>query len=424
MGKFIGQSAITIKKKYKKLSACFQGGPVQQWILHVDMDAFFASIEQLDAPELRGKPVVVGGGVRGVVSAASYEARVFGVHSAMPTWQAQRLCPQAIVVPGRMRRYVEISRLVMQALQQFSPTVEQASVDEAYLDATGLERLFGPVESMAQSIKEAVTAATGGLTCSIGLAPLKFLAKIASDLNKPNGVSILYPQDVPEFLRQLPVQKIPGVGKTFMKQLENLGIRTGGDVIAYPQEFWERRFGKGGIMVYERAKGIDRRQVHLGVAAKSESAETTLTEDTQDKEVLRQWLFHHADRVGRSVRRHGFKGRVVHLKIKFADFRQITRQTRLPEPTCATRTIYDTACQLLEAVPLENKVRLIGLGLSAFDNSGGQGQLFLPLDSSPHAHEEKRTRLDSTMDALRERFGQKAITHGALFFPDSTDRKP
>lgn len=382
--------------------------------MHIDMDAFFASVEQKDRPELMGKPLIVGGGVRGVVSAASYEARAFGVHSAMPTWQAKRLCPQAIFVPGRMSRYAEVSRHIMRTLEQFSPTIEQASVDEAYLDATGLERLFGPVEALGKAVKKAVNEATG-LHCSVGLAPVKFLAKIASDINKPDGLTIIHPADVREFLRTLPVQKIPGVGKTFDKTLDNMGVRTCGEVCAYPQEFWHRRFGKSGVMLYERAHGIDRRPLTTERIAKSESAEHTLTEDTTDRDILKKWLFRQADRVGRSVRKHGFKGRVVHLKVKYSDFTQLTRQSTLSQPTCATRTIFETACQLLDNLSLANKVRLIGLGLSGFDSQ--QSQLLLPLNHNQEAQnrEDQRTRLDSTLDSLTQRFGRQAITHGALF---------
>lgn len=382
--------------------------------MHIDMDAFFASVEQLDAPELRGKPVVVGGGARGVVCAASYEARVFGVHSAMPIWQAKRLCPQAVFTPGRMARYAELSRQIMHILQQFSPTVEQASVDEAYLDASGLERLFGPVETLGQAVKDAVRQGTQ-LNCSVGLAPVKFLAKIASDINKPDGLTILYPDDVPEFLRLLPVQKIPGVGKTFMKALDSIGVRTCGDVCRYPVEFWERRFGKGGCVLFERAQGIDTRRLSPERLTKSESAEHTLAEDTSDLTVLRQWLFRQADRVGRSVRKHGYMGRVVTLKVKYADFTQLTRRCTLKAPTCATRTLYETACALLDDLELHGKVRLIGLGLSGFDAPPPQ-QLLLPLaGDAPDYLEEQRIRLDVTMDSLQQRFGSAAISHGALF---------
>lgn len=385
------------------------------WIMHIDMDAFFASVEQLDNPALRGKAVIVGGdGARGVVCAASYEARVFGVHSAMPTWQAKRLCPHAAFIPGHHARYAEVSRQTMQVLQQFSPTIEQASIDEAYLDASGLERLFGPVEALGTAVKEGVKKVSG-LNCSVGLAPVKFLAKIASDCNKPDGLTVLYPADIPNFLHNLPVQKIPGVGKTFARSLESLGIRTCGEVCAYPREFWERRFGKSGLILLERAHGIDPRPLVTERVAKSESAEHTLAEDTKDHTVLKEWLFRQADRVGRSVRKHGYKGRVVTLKVKFTDFKQISRQITLPQPTCATRTIFENACRLLDNLTLDNKVRLIGLGLSGFDSPPVQGLLLTEQTVSNQFVEEQRTRLDTTLDTLTKRFGKDAISHGALF---------
>ena len=400
--------------------------PPQRWIMHVDMDAFYASIEQMDHPELRGKPVVVGMGVRGVVSAASYEVRAFGVRSAMPLGEARRRCPHAVFTPVRMERYKEVSCLVQAALADFSPLVEQASVDEAYLDATGLERLFGPVDNLARAIREAVAGATGGLSCSVGLAPIKFLAKIASDLNKPGGISIITPEAMPAFLRDLPVHKIPGVGKRFLDDLQPLNVKTGADVLRFSADFWERRFGKAGLQLLHRAQGLDPRGVEPFTPAKSESAEHTFDEDVSDPELLKTWLFRQSDRVGRSLRRHGLKGRVITLKWKYADFRQFTRRVSLDDPTCATQTIYETACALFDAAqPLNGKVRLIGVGVSGFD-SGAPRQLTLPLFAPPptaplapaaHETEEKRTRLDATLDTLRERFGTAAVVPGRLLKP-------
>ncbi len=216
------------------------------WILHIDMDAFFASVEQLDNPELRGKPIAIGGSSdRGVVSTASYEARKFGVRSALSVVKARRLCPQLILIPGRMKRYKELSRLAMGVLQEFSPTVEQASVDEAYLDGTGLERLFGPIEEVGQRIRERMVEVTG-LTCSVGAAPVRFLAKIASDMNKPDGMFIIRHNEVETFLHTLPVKKIPGVGQKAAATLERLGVRTCGDVRQKPKDHWEKRLGKQG----------------------------------------------------------------------------------------------------------------------------------------------------------------------------------
>lgn len=378
--------------------------------MHVDMDAFYASIEQHDFPALQGCPVIVGGGQRGVVSAASYEARRFGVHSAMPLWQARRLCPQAVVQPVRMARYVEVSRRVQAVLQQFSPRVEQASVDEAYLDATGLERLFGPVDALARAVKQAVFETTGGLTCSVGLAPVKFLAKIASDRNKPDGLTILFPEKVEAFLQTLPVNDIPGVGRTFLEKLQALGIRTCGDVRQRSQTFWERRFGKAGVVLWQRAQGVDPRQVEPLTAPKSESAENTFDEDTLDREVLRRWLFRQADRVGRSLRRQKLCGRVVTLKVKYADFRRVSRQLSLPEPTCATQTIYEAAYDLLEALNPVHPVRLIGLGVSHFEEGMQQG--FLPQVVARHEEEARRARLDQALDALDGK-----VVRGRLFVP-------
>ena len=293
-------------------------------ILHLDMDAFFAAVEQMDNPELRGKPVIIGGGLRGVVSTASYEARVFGVHSAMPIVTARRLCPQGIFVHGRRRRYAELSRAIMTALGDFSPLVEPASIDEAYLDATGLTRLFGPLEELIARIKTRVAEVTGGLTCSVGAAPVKFLAKICSDVNKPDGVFILRPEEVDAFLLPLEVGRLPGVGRRMVGSLRDLGIVTVAQLRRYSPEFLEGRYGKWGRALYERAHGIDPRPVTPERPVKSESAECTFERDTRDREFLVRMLLAHAERVGASLRRHQLSGRTITLKVKFADFRDAT----------------------------------------------------------------------------------------------------
>ena len=290
--------------------------------MHIDMDAFYASIEQLDNPELRGKALIVGGRKRGVVSTASYEARKFGVHSAMPIGEARRLCPHAVFLVPRMRRYVEMAHVVRGVLHEFSPLVEAASIDEAYLDATGLERLFGPIENMGMRLKEAVREATGGLTCSVGVAPVKFLAKISSEMRKPDGLFMLRPEEVPGFMAGLDVGRIPGVGKKFAAALASVGVRKAGDALRYPRDFWERRYGKVGLALYERAQGRDSRPVVPFTPPKSESAETTFEVDTRDRDFLKAWLLRHAERVGRSLRKQGLAGRTVTLKIKYADFKQ------------------------------------------------------------------------------------------------------
>ena len=393
---------------------------MQTWIMHIDMDAFYASIEQLDNPELRGKALIVGGRKRGVVSTASYEARTFGVHSAMPIGEARRLGPHAVCLGPRMRRYVEMAHVVRGVLHEFSPLVEAASIDEAYLDATGLERLFGPIENMGMRLKEAVREATGGLTCSVGVAPVKFLAKISSEMRKPDGLFMLRPEEVPGFMAGLDVGRIPGVGKKFAAALASVGVRKAGDALRYPRDFWERRYGKAGLALYERAQGRDSRPVVPFTPPKSESAETTFEVDTRDRDFLKAWLLRHAERVGRSLRKQGLAGRTVTLKIKYADFKQITRQATLPARTNSTDTIYEAACQLLAALSLEGKVRLVGVGVSGFDDVRPHQLSLLGagVGPDPDAVEERRGKLDGALDALRERYGTEAVVRGRLFRSD------
>lgn len=403
-------------------------------ILHIDMDAFFASVEQLDNPELRGKPVIIGGGQRGVVSTASYEARVFGVRSAMPITTARRLCPQGIFVRGRMRRYVELSRAVMSALRDFSPLVEQAGIDEAYLDISGLERLFGPPEALVPLLKEAVLRSTGGLTCSVGVAPLKFLAKVCSDINKPDGIFILTPAETDAFLCSLEAARLPGVGRRMVENLRGMGIVTVAQLRRYSAEFLEGRYGKWGRILYQRAHGVDERKIEPERVMKSESAECTFEHDTRDLDFLERILFAHAERVGTSLRKHGIKGRTVTLKVKFADFRQITRSRTLPEAVHATQTIFETGRDLLHELKLSQAVRLIGLGMSGFDalpvrlmlpgsqgvldGLNGLGKPTLGKAGNPGPEQaERRAKLDSALDTLRQRFGKEAVQHGRLFTP-------
>ena len=386
----------------------------QRWIMHMDMDAFFASIEQLDNPSLRGRPVVVGGDHRGVVSTCSYEARRFGVRSAMPMSEAKRRCPHAVYVRPRMHRYAEVSALVRSVLSDFSPKVEMASVDEAYLDATGLERLFGPVEAMGRALKAAVKEATGGLTCSVGIAPVKFLAKIASEQRKPDGLFLIEPEQVPGFLAALPVTAVPGVGRHFSGELARLGVKVCGDVSRYGEDFWRRRYGKAGAVLWARAHGDDPREVVPWSPPKSESAEVTLDEDTRDKEVLRTWMLRHAERVGASLRRQGLAGRTVTLKIKYADFHMITRQVTLDHRICSTESIYETACAVLDGLELTDRVRLVGVGVSGFEAEGPR-QLSLMPEKEPEKDENRRNRLNRAVDALRLRYGGGAVMRGRLF---------
>ncbi len=412
--------------------------PGQGWILHVDMDAFFASVEVLDNPELKGKPVAVGGtSDRGVISAASYEIRKYGVRSAMPAVTARRLCPHGIFLPGRMGRYKELSHQVMDVLRTFSPVVEQASVDEAYLDATGLERLFGPVEQLCATLKAKVREVTG-LTCSVGAAPVRFLAKIASDRDKPDGLFIIRPDEVAGFLETLPVGDIPGVGPRALETLRGLGVRFAADLLRHPESFWTERLGKWGAALYERAQGKDPSPVVPHTPAKSSSAENTFDRDTLDREELIHWLLRQSERVGEDLRRHGQAGRTVTLKAKFADFRQVTRSRTLDEPVCDTRTIFETACSLLDQLNPKQPLRLIGVGVSRFEDPGpDQLHLFLPglgytpdgTDGEEPARDKvgkgrdgkDRAAVDKAMDAVRGRFGRSALVRGELL--DRQDRR-
>ncbi len=381
-------------------------------VAHIDMDAFFASIEQLDHPEWRGKPLAVGDGPRSVVSAASYEIRAYGVRSALPVAQAKKLCPHGIFAPVRMWRYKEVSRRVMAVLQRFSPLVEQASVDEAYLDATGLERLFGPPEEFAQTLRAAVKAETG-LTCSVGIAPVRFLAKIASDYNKPDGQTIIAPGEVRAFLDALPVQKIPGVGGRTLETLNRLGVTTAGDLLRRPAEYWRGKLGERGPWLHALARGIDDRPVTPFTPPKSSSAENTFDKDTRDPALLRRWLLLQADRVGADLRAQGVRGRTVTLKAKFADFTQVTRSRTLAEPICDTQTIFETAVTLLAELNPKRELRLIGVGVSQFGERPRQLSLL-----EPEPDTRPRGALDNALDAVRGRFGKGAIVRGDLLHFD------
>ena len=378
-----------------------------RWIMHVDMDAFYAAVEQADNPELRGRPVIVGGSNRGVVSAASYEARFFGVHSALPIFKARQLCPQGIFLPVRMTRYREISHRIMAILASVSPVMEQVSIDEAYVDLTGTEKMHGPFMELARRLKIAIKGKTG-LTCSIGLAPNKFLAKIASDLHKPDGLTIISEADVPGFLRALPVDKIPGVGAKMLSKLQALGVTKTGQLLDYPRSFWQKQLGKSGLLLYERALGLDPAPVSSDTEPKSCSAENTLPRDTDDLAELRQWLLQQAERVGRELRQNNLKGRTITLKIKFADFKQITRSHTLARPSSGTRQIYHLAEKLLLETKLKTRVRLVGLSISQLTRTVAQESLF----SQPGVLKEEQ--LDQAVDKIQGKFGIRAISRGKV----------
>jgi DNA polymerase-4 len=308
-----------------------------------------------------------------------------------------------------MHRYKEVSAVVMDILRTVSPLVEQVSVDEAYIDATGTERLFGEPAALAAYLKAEVHAATG-LTCSVGVAPNKFLAKIASDMEKPNGVFILHEDDVAAFLETLPVRKIPGIGPKSQETLRRYGVSVAGDILKRPATFWEQRLGSMGRKLYARALGEDDSPVVPEHEPKSSSAENTLDDDTSDLAVLRQWLLVQAERVGADLRKHGLRGRTITLKIKFDNFTNRTRSRTLDDCMDSTSLIYETACELLAAERLPRKVRLIGVGVSNFRQP--QRQLSLFEIESAEAAPDRAPRLDRALDAIRQRFGGGAVLRG------------
>ena len=376
-------------------------------IMHLDMDAFFASVEQADNPELRGKPVIIGNGVRGVASTCSYEARALGVHSAMPIFMARQLCPQGVFLPGRMGRYQEVSRAIFDLLQAYTPVIEKASVDECYLEITGTRRLFGPPEVLAKRIQKEILAAFG-LTCSIGVAPVKFLAKIASDWRKPAGVTVIKEHAVSSFLSQVPVGRIPGVGSKSMPVFDVLGIQYASDILKFSEDFWRQRLGKRGVELYARAQGRDPSPVIVDSERKSCSAEDTFDQDTTDPGVLTAWLLAQSREVGMALRALGLYGRSITLKLKFDDFSSLTRSTTLTVPTNATSEIYTEACGLLAKVVLSRKVRLIGVGVAHFCEKRPE------LPFLEDAKKKKMKRLDSAMDAIAHKFGTSSTGSAAL----------
>ena len=372
------------------------------------MDAFYASVECIDRPELAGKPVIVGGGGnRGVVSAASYEARAYGVHSAMPLFKAKQLCADGIYLPVRMQRYKQVSQQIMEILLHYSPLVEQASVDEAYLDITGTANLFGRPEKVAKSIKHDIFKKIG-LTCSVGIAPNKFLAKIASDLQKPGGLVIIAENEVQGFMDRLPVKKIPGVGAKTFDILHSYGIKTASDILEFSEKFWTDRFGKAGKDLFLHASGIDFSPVVTGSEPKSFSAEETFSHNSSDISELKKYLFEQAERVGRDLRKRKYMGRTITLKIKFSDFRIKTRSRTLQVPTFSTGTIFRTASALLNELEVDRKIRLVGVSVSNLTRGVHQLALF------PDKKDEKQARLDHTIDKIRAAFGKEIIKRGPL----------
>ena len=378
-------------------------------ILHVDLDAFFAAVEQRDRPELRGKPVVVGGPggeyARGVVSAASYEARRFGIHSAMSLREAYRRCPDAVFLPVDGRRYQAASRDVMAILRRYTPAVEPISIDEAFLDVTGSMALFGDGPTIARRIKDDVRDEVG-LTASVGVASTKLVAKIASDLRKPDGLVVVPVGDEEAFLAPLPIGRLWGVGEKTAVALAEYQVRTIGDLAALPPDLVVRRFGKHGGSLVDRARGLDGDPVHEGDPAKSVGHEHTFDVDTSDPEVIERTLLAMADGVSGRLRSAGVRAGTVAVKIRDSSFRTITRQRTLPEPTDLTEPIYRTALELARPEVRGMRVRLLGVTAS---NLGEREQLALF-----EATEPRRRRAVEAADAIRRRYGERSVTRGRL----------
>ena len=386
-------------------------------ILHLDMDAFFASVEQRDQPHLQGKPVIVGGSRRrGVVSAASYEARKFGVHSAMPMFRAVRLCPHAVFLPGRMRRYVEISRGIISLIRQYTPLVQPASIDEAFLDLSGTRRLWGDPQEVARDMSRRIREKFH-LTCSIGLAPNKFLAKLASDWDKPDGLTVVPPSRVRSFLQQVPVHKLPGAGDKTLDWLRGLGIKTIADLERFSPDFWENRLGQRGAELIRLARGRDDSPVEPRSIRKSVGAENTFSRDIRDKKELESHVFAQSEEVGTALRKKSTAATRVTLKLKFDDFRVITRSESLDNPTDSTRTIFEAARSLLMSTSMPRPVRLSGVSASGLSASGRRISLFPEREETV----KRRQQLDRAVDSIRERFGTDALQWGPVHLLESEE---
>jgi DNA polymerase-4 len=379
-------------------------------IIHVDMDAFYASVEQLDDPDLIGKAVIVGGDPkqRGVVSAASYEARKFGVHSAMPMSKAIRLCPNAIVLPVRMKRYVELSQQIHAIFEKFSPQIEPISLDEAFLDVTESLQLFGSAEKIGLDIKHQIKEQLG-LVASVGIATNKFLAKLASDLDKPDGFVVINEENKQQILDPLPVSNIWGVGKVTKKALKSKGINTIGQLRKASADILQSIFGDQTPHMLRLAQGVDNREVESSREAKSISSEQTFATDITNKNILLNVLLNQVEDVAQRLRTNDLEARTITLKLRYDDFRTITRSNTFDHPTNTTKTLWQEAELIFLKWHRESAgaLRLLGFGTSGLQKAcSGQQQLF----SEPE--KEKQKRLDKAFDRIRDKFGHDALRRG------------
>ncbi|MHB8454103.1 MAG: DNA polymerase IV [Acidiferrobacterales bacterium] len=377
-------------------------------ILHIDMDAFYASIEERDDPSLSGKPLVVGGNPdgRGVVAAANYPARKYGIRSAMPMATARRLCPELVILRWRPRHYAGISERIRDIFHRYTPQVEPVSIDEAFLDVSASEKLFGAAVDIGRRIQQEISEELS-LSASVGVAPTKFVAKVASDFGKPHGFVAVGAGEVQAFLDPLPTSRLWGVGEVADRALESMGIRTIGELRSYPVTVFTELFGKWGEQIWLLSQGIDERRVVPDHEARSISHETTFDSDIHDREALRACLLALTEQVAARLRRHGLRGRTVHIKLRYPDFKTVARARTLSASTNVTAQLWTAAEKLLhDNLPARHPgVRLIGMGLSGLD-AGTQIQASL---FDEDAHER---RIDVLTDAIKDRFGEIALRRG------------
>lgn len=389
----------------------------QRQIIHIDMDAFYASVEQRDNPDLKGKPVVVGGKPhsRGVASTCSYEARKYGIRSAMPLAEARRRCPHAIFLPVDIPKYSQVSQQIHRIFEDYTPLIEPISLDEAFLDVTASLRLFGSARMIALEIKNRIKKELA-LTASVGIAPNKFLAKLASDIQKPDGFVVIKEEEIQAFLDPLPVERIWGVGPKTAEQLHQLNIKTIKDLKNMDEFSLQTHLGAAGSQLFYLARGIDNRPVEPDREIKSIGRETTFPEDLLEQEVLQTFLLDLSADVGRKLRKRSLKAKTVTLKVRFPDFSTVSRSKTLESHTDLDKVIFSKACLLLDELRLKRPIRLIGVSVHNLTSEETQHSLFEPDDGD-------KIKLTKTIDTIKERFGENSITFARLIKKELKDKK-
>jgi len=384
-------------------------------IIHADMDAFFAEVERIDNPEIEGKAVIIGGvglGDRGVVSTASYEARKYGVHSAMPIAAAKKLCPDGIYLPARHKRYSQMSAEIFDILTKYTPLVEKISIDEAFLDIKGCERLYGNSLQIAEKIKDDVYSQTG-LKISIGLSVNKFLAKLASDFDKPDGLTVVPAEDIKNFLRDLHIERIWGVGSKFKKSLSEIGVNYVKDIWPYSLNELENLFGKSGVKLYYLSRGIDERKVEVRNEIKSVSHEETFFDNLSDYSEIMAYLFKLSEKVSFRLRENNFYGKTIFIKIRYDYFNTISRQMSFKKSFNSTDQIYKFSKKLIDNNNLLDKeIRLLGVGVSGLvDENNRQLNLF-----EDNKGDSEKKNLDKVVDNLKRKYGFNSISKARKLF--------